>query len=268
MTADRLYLYAIVPGAPADLGTGIDGSAVHALAVPHGVAAVVHEHDGGPYQGADDDVRRWAIEHSAVVERVWHAAGTVLPASFNVIVAPGDQASAARRLEEWMVSSADALRERLDALAGRVELRVEISLDREQAATWHPDVMAARAELGSRPPGVQRLLRRRIEHLERDVADERARERYPVYRHRLASVSEGLDDNARAHPAAGTTLVLSVSLLVPEHDVHGVGTVLTAIQGEEPAARIRYLGPWPPYSFADITGLAPPGAGPPRETEP
>ncbi|MGW2092151.1 GvpL/GvpF family gas vesicle protein [Promicromonospora sukumoe] len=262
MTADRLYLYAIAPGAPADLGTGIDGAVLHTLAVPQGVAAVVHEHDGGPYQGADDDVRRWAVEHSAVVERVWHGAGTVLPASFNVIVAPGDGAPAARRLEGWMESRADVLRERLDALAGRVELRVEIGLDREQAAASHPDVVAARAELGSRPPGVQRLLRKRIEHLERDIADERARDRYPVYRHRLAVVSEGLDDNARAHPAAGTSLVLSVSLLVPEHDVHGVGTVLTAIQGEEPATRIRYLGPWPPYSFADITGLEPPGPEP------
>ena len=262
MTGDRLYLYAIAPAAPADLGTGIDGAVVQALAGPQGVTAVVHEHDGGPYQGADDDVRRWAVEHSAVVERVWHGSGTVLPASFNVIVAPGDDVSAARRLEEWMESRADVLRERLDALTDRVELRVEISLDREQAATGHPDVMAARAELGTRPPGVQRLLRKRIEHLERDIADERARDRYPVYRHRLASVSEGLDDNARAHPAAGTSLVLSVSLLVPEHDVHGVGTVLTAIQGEEPATRIRYLGPWPPYSFADITGLAPPGPDP------
>ncbi|MFD7310454.1 GvpL/GvpF family gas vesicle protein [Promicromonospora sp. NPDC059942] len=259
MTGDRLYLYGIVPATPPDLGTGIDGVALRAVAGPDGVTAVVHEHDGGPYQGADADVRRWAVEHSVVVERVWRIADTVLPASFNVIVAPTAEASAGQRLQEWMETHADLLRQRLDALGGRVELHVEISLDRQQAAEGHPDVISAKAELESRPPGVQRLLRKRVDQLEREITEAQADDRHPVYRRRLAAVSEGLDENRRAHLAAGTSLVLSVALLVPADDVRGVGTVLTAIQGEEPAARIRYVGPWPPYSFADVTALGPPG---------
>ncbi|MFI2364116.1 GvpL/GvpF family gas vesicle protein [Promicromonospora sp. NPDC019610] len=262
MTGDHLYLYGIVPAAPPDLGTGIDGATLHALAGPDGVTAVVHEHDGGPYQGPDVDVRRWAVEHSVVVERVWRTAGTVLPASFNVIVAPTVDTPAGQRLTAWMETHATPLRQRLDALRGRVELHVEISLDRHETAQEHPDVTAALADLGTRPPGVQRLLRKRVDQLEREITEARARDRHAVYRRRLAAVSEGLDENRRAHLAAGTSLVLSVALLVPADDVRGVGTVLTAIQGEEPAARIRYVGPWPPYSFADVTALGPPGFEP------
>ncbi len=261
MTADRLYLYSIVTTAPGDLGTGIDGVSLRAVAGPQGLAAVVHEHDGGPYQGADADVERWVVEHSAVVERVWRSIGTVLPASFNVIVAPTAQRTAQRRLQEWLADHADLLRTRLAALTGRVELRVEVALDHHRAAEQHPDVVAARTELENRPPGVQRLLHKRLDHLERDITEAVARDRYTDYRRRLETISDELGENRRPRPDPGTSLVLSVSLLVLADSVQDVGLVLTAIQDEEPAATIRFLGPWPPYSFADVLGPAPPEAG-------
>lgn len=261
MTADRLYLYGIVTTAPADLGTGIDDMSLHAIAGPQDLAAVVHEHDGGPYQGADADVERWVVEHSAVVERVWRTGGTVLPASFNVIIAPTAQTTAQRRLQEWLEDHAEPLRARLAALTGRVELRVEIALDHHRAAEQHPDVVAARAELEDRPPGVQRLLRKRLDHLERDITEAVARDRDTDYRRRLEAISDELAENRRPRPDPGTALVLSVSLLVLADAVQDVGLVLTAVQDEEPAARIRFLGPWPPYSFADLLGQDPPEAG-------
>ena len=258
MTADRLYLYGIAAAEPVDLGTGVDGARLHALAGPDGVVAVVHEHEGEPYQGADADVERWVVEHSAVVERVWRGTGTVLPASFNVIVAPTPEASARRRLQDWLGAHAGPLRDRLAALGGRVELRVEISLDDHRAAADHRDVVEARRALTERPPGVQRLLRKRLAHLERERTAALARDRYAGYLGRLRAVSEELDENRRPRPDPGTTLVLSVSLLVPEGGVRHVGDLLSAIQDEEPAARIRYLGPWPPYSFADVLRQDPP----------
>lgn len=260
MTADRLYLYGITDVAPTDLGTGIDGTPLRVIVGAGGMTAVVHEHHGGPYQGADADVERWVVEHSAVVEQVWRSLGTVLPASFNVIVTPAQPETARQRLEGWLGTHAAELGGRLAGLAGRVELRVEISLDQHRTAERHPDVLAARAEIEGRAPGVRRLLLRRLDHVERDVTEAVAGERYTTYRRRLEAVSEEIDDNRRAHPDAGTSLVLSVSLLVRAEAVQDVGIVLATIQDEEPAARIRYLGPWPPYSFADVLRTAPPDA--------
>lgn len=258
MTADRLYLYGVMATVPADLGTGIDGLPLHAVPGTEGVAALVHDHEGEPYQGADADVERWVVEHSTAVERVWKHTGTILPATFNVIVAPEKEMTARRRLQGWLAAHAGSLRDRLDALSGRVELRVEIGLDHHLTAEQHPDVVAAWTELKGRPPGVQRLLRKRLDHLERDVAEAVARERFDGYLQILKGVSDELDENRRARPDPDTALVLSASLLVRADAVPDVGAALTAIQEAEPAARIRYLGPWPPYSFADILRTAPP----------
>ncbi|WP_020015583.1 GvpL/GvpF family gas vesicle protein [Promicromonospora sukumoe] len=258
MTADRLYLYGVVTTAPAELGTGIDGLPLHAVPGPEGIAALVHDHEGEPYQGADADVERWVVEHSAAVERIWQNTGTILPATFNVIVAPTREMTAGRRLQDWLATHASSLRDRLDALSGRVELRVEIGLDHHLTGGRHPEVVAARTELKDRPPGVQRLLRKRLDHLERDITEAVARERFDSYHQVLKGVSDEVDENRRARPDPDTALVLSASLLVRADAVHDVGAALTAIQEAEPAARIRYLGPWPPYSFADILRTAPP----------
>jgi hypothetical protein len=281
-TATGLYVYAVVAGAPAELGTGIDGApldVVHAA----GVAAVVHRHAGGAYQGADDDVRRWIVEHSDVVDRLWQADVPVLPMSFNVIVAAGDDAdddddddddagddadaeaaaSARRRLERWLTTHAADLRARLDALRGRVELRVDVALDQHAVAEHDAAARAVQAELETKPPGVQRLLRRRLDALERQAADAVADELYPALRRRLARVAEELTENRRARPEEGQVPVLAVSLLVAHEAMPSVGRELAAVQDEQPAARIRYLGPWPPYSFADVPGLEGPGAAAP-----
>ncbi len=42
-----------------------------------------------------------------------------------------------------------------------------------------------------------------------------------------------------------------------------MGAVLAAVRDEQPAARIRFLGPWPPYSFADLSDDGPQGASAP-----
>jgi hypothetical protein len=46
--------------------------------------------------------------------------------------------------------------------------------------------------------------------------------------------------------------VLSTALLVDEPAVEHVGRELAALTEEEPALKVRFLGPWPPYSFAAL----------------
>ncbi|MFH5821023.1 GvpL/GvpF family gas vesicle protein [Georgenia sp. AZ-5] len=257
MTAESLYVYAIVPAATTgELGTGIDRTSLEL--VPSGdVAAVVHRHSGAPYEGADDDVKRWVLEHGDVIERAWERAGTVLPVSFNVLVAAAEDASAQQRLQEWLARGAAALGERLDRLRDRVELRVEIALDPHVLAEQHPDAQNLLADMDGRPAGVQRLLRKKLDQLERDIADRVADDLYPEYRRRLAVISDELTENRSARTEPGTVAVLTVAVLVRRENMERVGLELAAIQQEQPAARIRYLGPWPPYSFAEVPAMTP-----------
>ncbi|WP_171905320.1 GvpL/GvpF family gas vesicle protein, partial [Cellulosimicrobium cellulans] len=106
--------------------------------------------------------------------------------------------------------------------------------------------------LAGRPAVVQRLLRRRLEERAREVADDAATDLYPQLRRRLARVAVAIAENRRAHPPDGAVPVLDVALLVPREGVADVGRALADLQEQQPAARVRYLGPWPPYSFADL----------------
>jgi Gas vesicle synthesis protein GvpL/GvpF len=251
----RLYVYAVLPSGSWDLGTGIDSAPLRLVATG-GVAAVVHDHgDRPPISGSDAEAERRVLEHGAVVERCWEQAGTVLPMTVNVLVAAGDDGSAEDRLAAWLAGDAHGLSARLDALRGRVELRIDVSLDSRMLGERDDEVQAARREQQDRPPGVQRLLQKRIEMLERELADRLADDLHPQLRRRIASHSETVAANRRAPRESGLVSVLSLAALVRREDVEKVGAELSAILAEEPAIRVRFLGPWPPYSFAE-TGSA------------
>lgn len=256
MSDSALYVYAVVPASMPEEAleglTGIEGRPVRRIEGHGGVAALVHDGDPVPYQGADEDVKRWVLEHSRVVERAWEALGTVLPVTFNVIVKRDDTSSAGDRIRAWLKGSAEPLRQRLDALRGRVELRVEIGLDRAEAAQSEPEVRALRGEIAEKPPGLRRLLERKLEQVEKAAVERTADRLYPEFRRRIASYAEDLVENRRVRPAPGLVPVLSVAVLAPRKAVEGLGAELARIQAEQPAARIRFLGPWPPYSFSEV----------------
>lgn len=249
------YVYAVAPAAitSVDLGRGIDGQPVETVAAA-GLAAVVHRHGPEPYTAEDGDVERRVLEHADLVDRVWRA-GPVLPVSFNVIVAPVDAEAADRRAQAWLERHARELGERLEALRDRAELHVDIALDTQAVAEGDAAANAEREELAERTAGVRRLLARRRRHQDKDLADRRADELYPELRRRLAATTEDLVERAAPRTDQDTVSVLATAVLVPADQVSTVGAVLSAVRDEHPAARIRFSGPWPPYSFADVPGL-------------
>lgn len=259
MPEPGLYVYGVLaadsPATRAPLGSGIDGAPL-TLVSAGDVAAVAHRHPGAPYGDEDGEVRRRVLEHNAVVDRLWQADRAILPMTFDVIVAGTAEASAERRLEGWLRSSADAIRGGLRAVEGRAELHVDLALDAGAAADRDSDVQALRSRIALERPGVARLLRKRLEGLERDAADRAADAIYPQVRARLARWSADLVENLRAKPGEGQVLVLSAALLVRESEVERVGDELAALAEGWPALRIRFLGPWPPYSFARLRPAA------------
>lgn len=249
-----LYVYAVVrASASFPDGTGIDGQPLRTVAAD-GLAAVVHDHEGEPYGGSDDEVRRRALEHNTVVERLWEADRAILPMSFDVIVAPSGVESAEQRLRRWLEDVAASAEAGLRSVAGRVELRVDLGLDPATAAAADADAAALRDEAATSSPGVQRLLGKRVLRREHEVAERRADTLYAEVRERLARASVDIVENPRGTPEPGEVLVISASLLVDEDAVRVVGGELRRIAEQEPAARIRFYGPWPPYSFAELSG--------------
>ncbi|MET9137056.1 GvpL/GvpF family gas vesicle protein [Streptomyces parvulus] len=258
MTEDSaLYVYALLPDLPgaADGVTGLDGRRLRLLPVEGtGVAALVHDAAPEPIQGDDDRVRRWVAEQSEAVTTVWERAGTLLPMTFNVLVA-ADTASgrgAEQRLGDWVGDQRDEVTRQLDALAGRCELRVEVALER--GASGESGAQATDTPDGGddgRSPGMRRLLAKQREQREKNTAGQLADTLHAGLRRRLLSVAEDLRERGPAQRAPDETAVLSAALLVRREDIDAVGAVLSEAQAGEPALRIRFLGPWPPYSFTE-----------------
>lgn len=255
MSADALYVYAITEeSAGADWGTGIDGRVVEPLQ-EDGLLALVHWMDATPYAGTDEQVRRWAVEHSQVVERAWEAAGTVLPVTFDVLVAPAVDLTAAERLRAWLRANAAMVRARLEAVRGRAELKIELAFDVlavQPALARDAAVASARTELAGRPPGIRRLLEKKIEVAERAALEARAHDLSTSALRWLSALAEETHQHRPPKRNPGEYPVVSLSLLVARDRIQQVGAELSAIQQAHPAVRIRFLGPWPPYSFADL----------------
>jgi hypothetical protein len=249
---EGLYVYALIRSSvdPGPLGTGIDDAVL--LPVPGGaVTAVVHEHPGPPYSD-DEALRGRVLQHNDVVDRLWARDHALLPMTFDVIVTGSGGETARERLEAWLRSIEEPALEGLDRVGDRVELRVDLALDRREAAASEPEVQALQQRIRGEQPGIARLLQKRLAGLERDAADARADRAYPELRARLARHSTDLVENPRATAEDGEVLVLSAALLVDEASMDEVGRELAALQETEPALRVRFLGPWPPYSFAAL----------------
>ncbi|WP_193104763.1 GvpL/GvpF family gas vesicle protein [Brachybacterium sp. FME24] len=264
MSEQALYVYAIAPsGEIRDPGTGIDGQDVLVIDGADGVCALAHRQGTTPYEGPDDDVRRWVLEHSGVIDRAWQAAGAVLPVSFNVIVAPGEQSPADEALQEWLHDNAGTIRERLTALTDHVELRIQIAVETDTVAADASEIARVTAEMASKPEGVQRLYRKKLETMRRDVSERVADSLYPEFRRRILQHAVDVVENRQSRTGEGMVPILDVAVLVAETEVELLGIELAEIRDSRPGLEIRFLGPWPPYSFADLPALTP--GGPPQD---
>lgn len=246
-----LYLYAIVPDSgQLEWGRiGIENELVTAV-TEAGLAALVHSVPSGlPYTGSDEQVKAWALDHGRVVEQAWEAAGTILPVTFDVLVKGDEGDSAYRRLQRWLREEHAALTEKLDRLRGRVELRVEVDLPGADAA----------GSAASASGGAARLLAKRREMARRQELDQRADALYQSIRRQMTLCADDVVELRRRRPLAEVP-VCALSLLVARDRIDEVGLELARLQVEQPDAQIRFLGPWPPYSFSDVRVAALPSS--------
>ena len=111
--------------------------------------------------------------------------------------------------------------------------------------------------MAGRSAGLRRLLTKQLDQIRRETAEHLADTLHADIRRRLLSVAEDLRDRGRSRLDPGEADVLSASLLVRREDIDAVGTILSELQARQPATRVRFLGPWPPYSFAELPEALP-----------
>jgi hypothetical protein len=246
--ATSLYVYGIIPAADArqwPAAAGIDGDAATVHPVVQGdLAALVSALPSGRIPGRRED-----LEAHRQVLSLANARGTTIPMRFGIVIDSEDLVR-----DDLLVRHASEFTGLLGRLDGHVQMTVrafyaEDALLREVSET-DPDItrltaaVQGRSELESRPERIElgRLISERV--TARREQDEQA----------LLEVLAPLATEVRVDPPDSDRVALNAQLLVRRDRRaaldDAVGVLGAALQGH---LAMRYLGPLPPYSFADLS---------------
>jgi hypothetical protein len=250
---DGRYLYGIVAGSHADaLGAiGLDGAAV--FLVPAGeFSAVVHDCATSPYDSQDADrVHAWVLAHQEVVDAALTRYGNALPMGFNTIVARTASEDAETRLLAWLEENRASLVEQLGRLEGRreygVQIFYELSTMMEKAAHCE-EVRRFQAELAAKGKGAAYVFKSKLEKKLREEVDRLTRATATEYLELFRAHTDDLVADKAKDGARDAPMLMNLSVLLPADGVTGFGHLLEQVN-EQPGLRVRFTGPWAPYSF-------------------
>jgi hypothetical protein len=237
-----VYVYGVLAaGARIPTPEGVAGSKVRTVEHER-VAALVSEVEGDSLAAPREVRAHWGVLQRASAD------ATVLPVRFGTVLESDD---AVRR--QLLAPNAERLAARLDELEGRLQLSVKGDYDEEQMLR---DVVSSTPAIAE--------LRRRLQTLPGDagyyesirlgeavaVEVDRRREEYTgLALDRLAPLATA----ARREELGGVDAAFNLSFLVERDSIDDFSRAVGALEKElEGRVGIRYVGPLPPYSFAEM----------------
>jgi hypothetical protein len=244
-SAERaVYVYGIAPAADR---IDVEAPAVGApeasvRRIVHGeLAALVSDVERGPLAAARNLRAHWGVLEQAIAE------ATVLPVRFATVM-ESDQAV----VDEFLAPRHDRLVAQLADLSGKVQLTVKGFFDQERLLreVVHRSTAVARLNerVRGRPEAATYYERIRLGEL---VAAEveQARERDSAI---VLSRLEPHAVAARREPPSAPDGAVNAAFLVERGRVAEFSRAVSELSGElEGRMRLRYVGPLPPYSFAE-----------------
>jgi hypothetical protein len=242
-----VYVYGVLTAGDgaAISATGVEGAAVRT--VEHGpLAALVSDVDGGPLAAAREVRAHWRVLEEAA------ASVTVLPVRFGTVMESEETVR-----ERLLQPHSERLTGLLRDLSGRVQLSVKGRYDEDgmlrEIVASSPAVAALREKVRSLPGQAGYYQRIELGEL---VAGEVSRRRAADEAFALERLRP-LAVDSRVEEAGTADAAFNLAFLVERDGVDAFSTEVAEL-GEAFADRIelRYLGPLPPYSFADteLTG--------------
>lgn len=247
MTAEALYVYGVVPRAEhnALTVTGVDGSEVEM--VEHEQFAALTSRIRTDSLRAPSELRR----HWSVLQQACEAA-TVVPVRFGTIL---EDERAVR--EDLLDANAAQLDELLAQLDGCVQMTVRGSYVEERlladAVKSSPAISRLAAQVRRTPDAASYFDRIRLgEGIANAVALQREQDAERAY-----EMLEPAAVTGRAEDAPGQLDAFNLAFLVKRSRQDDFSGRVRDLGGEvEGRINVRYVGPLPPYSFAEGTLVA------------
>ena len=239
-----IYVYAIVAASDQteieSVGVGREQTRVRRIS-RDGIAALVSDLSNGALAAARDLRTHWSVLEEAA------ARTTVLPVRFGTVMESEEAV-----VDDLLGPNAERLAAVLAELDGKVQLSIKGFYDEElllrQVVQKTPEIARMRERVQGLPEAASYYDRIRLGEL---VAAE-------IDRHRANDAElvlgrlEPLAVAAKAEPPTTKDVALSTAFLVKRDRVDSFSDAVQQLAGELGGrVRIRYVGPLPPYSFAD-----------------
>ena len=235
----NIYAYCVcheMDGAALEKVIGVAGA--RPFGIPSGgLTAVVSELPGGPVTVTRENV----LAHERVISHVF-AQTTPLPFRFGALLRPAE-------LERYIESNKPSLLAVLDRVRGMAEMSVKIIGEPERSS----DALESLLEPAPAGEGIGRgamfLAAKQRELAQTSVSEEHARETANWLAEHVAVVVN--DSCVRLRPTAGLTL--KAAHLVERARLDDYRERLRLARQERSTLLFLTSGPWPPYSFCDLT---------------
>jgi len=251
---DGLYVYCIARG-PGDypLGPiGLDGQEVYTLASGDLCAVVQNRRAETCRSEEPDTIEGWVLVHQQVVTAATEAFGTVLPMSFNMIVAASEDGGAAENLGVWLDEKQHTFTYLLDKLAGKAEYGVQVFWDPEVITAAlvqrDPELRRIRDDARTKPKGLAYMLQQTLAKAARAALEAEASRRVENFYGQIRGCVEDIRVDHLKKTDNGRQMLLNLSCLMDQGAAGVLGRVLDEIEKTE-GVSVRFTGPWPPYNF-------------------
>ena len=251
---DGLYVYCVARG-PGDYPVGpigLDGGEVYTLASGD-LCAVVQDRRAETRRPEDSaTIEGWALAHQQVVTAATEAFGTVLPMSFNMIVAASESGDAVENLGAWLDEKRGRFTSLLDRLAGRAEYGVQVFWDPEVITAAlvqsNPEFRKIRDEARTKSKGLAYMLKQKLTKAARGALEAEASKQVESLYARIRECAEDIRVDRLKKADHGRQMLLNLSCLMDQGAAGVLGRVLDEIEKTE-GVSVRFTGPWPPYNF-------------------
>ena len=255
------YLYCLVDATTAESDTmstrGVGDNSVYFIE-SETVGAVVHDCETIYDSENPDQVKQWVLKHQHVVDAAGDIFGTPLPMRFNTILEGGDTS-----VIQWFHRNHDRIREGLSSLAGTWEYRIRLiwepSMFEDQVTDEDDRLQELQQRKQQAGAGKAFLLEKQYDKRLRELKQQRRTELTETLSETVRPVVNKLIEQEPHSPLAENTSstegeqVARLAVLADETDETVLGDQLDELV-EQDGVRIRFSGPWPPYTFAPDIG--------------
>lgn len=246
------YIYSIIQAdsedEEKDLGTGVEEEPLHIL-TEEGVGAIYHECEPEPYESQNEEkAKEWVKQHQQSVTRSRLKFDSILPMTFDTIF------KTESKLRDFLKQNKEEIEEKINELRGKREYGVKIYCD-ESKLTGETGPEEKESE--EKASGAQYFEKKKKEKQEKKKKEEEIKEMAKDYwkkiKKHVSKLKQAKAKESKLGEEEPGIKILSVSCLARDKELDEVKEVLEEINEEE-GVKVKFTGPWPPYSFVGELG--------------